>query len=233
MRILLPQCDSERGKYGIKQMSIAKLYINILNLSPTSEDAKHILNWHDPKRSGNADFGCALEDILKTRVQSDYSHVTIGDINSILDDIANAFGKEKDAIVRNRIVMKLNANEQKWLMRIIFEDLRIGLKKESVLKKFYPGALDRYDECSSLRIICQEQLTQGNKLYGMVPFDIYSPMLALKPGSSQLRFAEEKMDGHPFYMDIKLDGERMACHTDGEHVLFATRYDVWLSYLFM
>ena len=46
MRLVLPSIDSERGKYGLKQTSIAKAYVSALHLDATrSEDAKRLLNW--------------------------------------------------------------------------------------------------------------------------------------------------------------------------------------------
>lgn len=233
LRLLLPVIDTERGRYGLKAISAAKLYVQALNLNPESPDAQRLLHWEDPRRSLMlvADFGSVLEDVLRTRVSNDFSSATIGDVNALLDSIARAPGKEKEQVLRNRVVMRFSPNEQKWLMRIIFQDLKVGLRKDNVLKRLSPTAIERFNECTSLRIVCDEVLSPESAptQSGVKLFNVYSPMLALgdpKAKSGQIRFAESSMRGHPFVMDIKLDGERMSCHiqhTDYPRVAFYTR----------
>ena len=87
------------------------------------------------------------------------------------------------------------------------------MKHENVLKHFSPDALDRFNECTSLRIVCEENLEGAKRSFGLTPFQIYSPMLALgNPHSKegQILAAEKCMQGNPFLMDIKLDGERLS-----------------------
>lgn len=136
LRLLLPLVDCERGRYGMKQTSVAKVYINALNLSPHSEDALYLLHWHDPNRrssrpssvAAGTDFGSVLEEVLMSRVKSEPSSFTLGEINQLLDEIVSAFGKEKEVIIRNKVVMRFSPNEQKWLMRIVFQDLKANLE---------------------------------------------------------------------------------------------------------
>ena len=219
LRLLLPVIDTERGRYGLKAISAAKLYVQALNLNPESSDAQRLLHWEDPRRSLMlvADFGSVLEDVLRTRVSNDVSSATIGDVNDLLDSIARSPGKEKEQVIRNKVVMRFSPNEQKWIMRIIFQDLKVGLKKDNVLKRLSPTAIERFNECTSLRVVCDEVLSPESAPVqsGAKLFNVYSPMLALgdpKAKSGQIRFAESSMGGHPFVMDIKLDGERMSCH---------------------
>jgi hypothetical protein len=50
MRLLLPQLDKERQTYGLKETMLAKSYIHLLNISPTSEDALRLLHWRRPAK---------------------------------------------------------------------------------------------------------------------------------------------------------------------------------------
>eukprot|EP01038_Epipyxis_sp_PR26KG_P009014 gene9014-12157_t len=241
MRLLLPLIDTERGKYGIKQASIAKLYVNALQLDKTSYDAQRLL---DPSKSNSfvvstsntsnnnkslitGDFATILEDVLQTRAQAFYSDKSIGDINDILDSLANAENeKEKLGIVSNKILKEFNAKEQKWIARIIFQDLKIGLKFEQLLGKFYPTALQRYNECSNLRLVCEEEGIVS-ELQGLQLFTKFSPMLAKgfsKSAENQVTSVEKAIGAeNPFIMDIKLDGERMNCHISQKKVILYTR----------
>lgn len=68
-----------------------------------------------------------LEGVLKERVQTEFSTATLRDIHGILDSLANAANeKAQTAIIRDRVITRFNATEQKWLARIIYRDLKIG-----------------------------------------------------------------------------------------------------------
>eukprot|EP01041_Mallomonas_annulata_P003653 gene3653-7280_t len=216
MRLVLPLNDSERHKYGLKQASVAKTYADALQLNrKTSKDAQRLIFWKDPTKAVGAsavpigDFGAVLEDVLKSRVQQEPSCFTIGQVNSILDELADASGENaKAAIIRDKILNYFNANEQKWFVRIVFQDLKIGLKHEQVLKFFSPTALQRYNECTDLKKVCEEE-GSGSSLHtqGLQLFSKFSPMLAKGfPNTGQIVETEKVMKGNGFIMETKLDG---------------------------
>ncbi|RYG69448.1 hypothetical protein EON64_02665 [archaeon] len=186
LRLVLPLNDTERGKYGLKQASIAKTYVSALHLDKNAEDAKRLLNWKEPtKQHGielskliTGDFGLILEDVLKSRVQAESCNHTLLQVNQLLDCLAFAISaEEKVQIIRQQILTAFNATEQKWLMRIVFQDLKVGLRHENVLSAFYPTALKRYNECTNLRIVCEEEGT-ASLITGVQLFIHFSPMLA-------------------------------------------------------
>ena len=43
---------------------------------------------------------------------------------------------------------------QKWLIRIIMRDMKMGLSETSVLSVFHPDAVDLFSVCSSLEKVC-------------------------------------------------------------------------------
>ena len=84
-------------------------------------------------------------------------------------------------------------------MRIVFQDLKVGLKHDSVFNMFSPTALQRYNECTNLRTVCEEE-TAGTKMSGIRPFFEFNPMLAArkldaKTGPEQLKYAIAAMKG--------------------------------------
>lgn len=236
LRLILPANDTERGKYGLKQAAIAKTYVAALHLDKESEDAKRLLNWKDPTKSTgvelskfvSGDFGTILEEVLKPRITSEPSNHTIGDVNKILDDLSNAVNvEEKVSLIKHRVLDIFNAMEQKWLVRIIFQDLKVGLKHENVLGAFYPSALKRYNECTNLRTVCEEEGTIIESS-GIQLFTHFSPMLAKGyPNSNlgQVGAVENAMNNQSFVMDLKLDGERILCHLgeDNSFILYTRR----------
>lgn len=234
IRLLLPLNDPERPRYGLKQTNVANTYIKALNLSKTSGDAQSLLHWKDPSKVVGAkpseiisgDFGTILEHVLRNRARSDYSNCTIGDVNTILDSLALAVGNDaKAAVVRDQIRPRFCANEQKWLMRVVFQDLKIGLGYEAVLGAISPNALQRYNESTNLRSVIEEGDGAESNPGGIKPMSKFSPMLARGFSASshgQVSAVESAMVGNPFLMDVKLDGERMLVHIeDGEVLLFS------------
>eukprot|EP01031_Cornospumella_fuschlensis_P035902 gene35902-43549_t len=236
LRLLLPLNDTERGKYGLKQASIAKTYVSALHLDKNSEDAKRLLNWKDPtKQHGvelskliTGDFGLILEDVLKSRVQAESCTHTLQQVNQLLDSLAFAITPEEKAqIIQQQVLMSFNATEQKWLMRIVFQDLKVGLRHENVLSAFYPTALKRYNECTNLRIVCEEEGT-ASLITGVQLFVHFSPMLAKGfPNSvnGQVHTVESALRNQHLLLDLKLDGERCLIHVgeDNSFVIYTRR----------
>lgn len=213
---------------------MAKTYVDALHLDKkTSQDAHRLIFWKDPTKATGSeaskmvigDFCSILEDVLKTRVKTEYSKHTIGEVNQILDALACAIGKDaKTAVIRDRIMNSFCASEQKWLMRIVFQDLKMGLKHEQVLTRFSPTALQRYNECTNLRVVCEEE-GAGVQTSGLQMFKKFSPMLAKgfpRSTCGQVGAVEAAMKGRAFVMDVKLDGERMMLHVrDGQAMFFS------------
>lgn len=235
MRLILPLIDNEREKYGLKQSTVAKTYVDALHLDKKiSADAQKLIFWKDPSKyhcsdsiASIGDFASILEDVLKSRVRSEISNKTIKDVNEILDNLAKAKGKEaKTSVIRNQILNHFSANEQKWLMRIVFQDLKIGLKHEQIFNRISSVALQRYNECTNLRTVCEEEGSGCQTTAGLQIFTQFSPMLAkgfTKSSSNQIAIVETAMRHQPFVMDIKLDGERMLIHKKGKEFLLFSR----------
>ena len=133
MRLLLPVNDNERGSYGLKQALIAKTYVEALHLNKNSVDAETLLYWKDPSKihSGSSalktargDFCHILENILQSRVRTEYSNNTVKHVNDVLTELSNCVNMaSKVEIIRNKILNNYNAREQKWIMRILFQDV--------------------------------------------------------------------------------------------------------------
>jgi hypothetical protein len=97
-RLLLPHIDTTRGNYNIKQAGLAKLYVEVLGLdSKRSADAQKLLRYRQPrpprtlhsakKRAITYDWPEVLEDALTGRVSEAPSHLTLGEVNDLLDNI--------------------------------------------------------------------------------------------------------------------------------------------------
>ena len=52
------------------------------------------------------------------------------------------------------LLRNTSALEQKWLIRMILKDMKLGLSENSILYAFHPDARDLYDVTNSLEKVC-------------------------------------------------------------------------------
>ncbi len=98
-RLVLPHIDTARGNYNVKQVGLAKLYVDVLGLDPKrSADAQKLMRYRQPRpphtlhstktRAITYDWPEVLEDALTGRVSREPSKLTLGQVNSLLDELA-------------------------------------------------------------------------------------------------------------------------------------------------
>ncbi len=175
MRLLLPQLDSARSTYGLRESSLADVYISALGLSKTLDQAIRLKSYKTPVRAGagaaaahssagvSGEFTLVLVDVLRKYVSESASKLTVGDVNSMLDTLAQ--DREKGSAARSsvftRAVTEMSPSQNMWFCRMILKDLKMGMKHESMLKLFDPSALNIYNACSSLEQVCAQVAKPG------------------------------------------------------------------------
>jgi DNA ligase-4 len=100
----LSKLDKERTNFGMKELNIAKFYVEILNISPNSDDGFRLLNWKNPTGSAvyllflkifnvyyfsfsskeTGDFGSAIFLSVMSRCPIK-GNLSIADVNHFLD----------------------------------------------------------------------------------------------------------------------------------------------------
>ncbi|KAG2456580.1 DNA ligase 4 [Polypterus senegalus] len=226
MRLILPQLERERMAYGIKENMLAKLYIDVLCLSKDGEDANKLLNYRAPSTSqGEAgDFAVVAYFVLKKRC-TNQGCLSIQEVNNFLDSVAsNNAAKRKDLVRKSLqdLITKTSALEQKWLIRMILKDMKLGYSKETVLNIFHPDAVELHNVTTDLEKVCR-QLHDPKVCLSDVSialFCAFKPMLAAIADIHQI---EKQMNNLPFYIQTKLDGERMQLHKDGDVYKYYSR----------
>ena len=100
VRLLLPQLDRERGNYGLKESTLAKFYAEIL-LLPRFE-ADRLKFWKNPTKqpvgAPTGDFVAVLMQVMQNRCRKD-PVLTVQEVNSLLDELANSFENEQKKLV--------------------------------------------------------------------------------------------------------------------------------------
>ncbi|EJD07416.1 DNA ligase 4 [Fomitiporia mediterranea MF3/22] len=238
LRLILPQKDRERSVYGLKEKNLAKTYIKLIPLGMKDPDAVRLLNWKRPterdKTSG--DFPTVLYEVVSKRSSVTQGSLTVDQVNDILDQLSQSIGKQDlQSKLLQRIYNSCTPEEQRWVARIILKDMQINVKETTVFAVFHPDAVDLFNACSDLKKVAHElwdperRLNDSDKQVNL--FRAFAPMLCKRP-SAKLEDSIKDMQGQPFIIEEKLDGERMQLHKRGNEFFYCSRKGKDYTYLY-
>ncbi|KAJ6659601.1 hypothetical protein lerEdw1_018570 [Lerista edwardsae] len=226
MRLILPQLERQRMAYGIKETMLAKLYIELLNLPKDGKDALKLLNYRAPtgSRGDAGDFASIAYFVLKPRCIKQ-GQLTIQQVNDLLDSVSsNNAAKRKDLVKKSllQLITQSSALEQKWLIRMIIKDLKLGVSQQTLFSIFHPDAAELHNVTSDLEKVCIQLHNPSVSLsdVSITLFSAFKPMLAAIANVQQI---EKQMNNQSFYIETKLDGERMQMHKDGDVYKYFSR----------
>ncbi|XP_020670483.3 DNA ligase 4 isoform X1 [Pogona vitticeps] len=226
MRLILPQLERERMAYGIKETMLAKLYIELLNLPRDGKDALKLLNYRTPTGSQReaGDFAIIAYFVLKPRCLKQ-GQLTIEQVNTLLDSVSNNnAAKRKDLVKKSllQLITQTSALEQKWLIRMILKDLKLGISQQTIFSIFHPDAAELHNVTTDLEKVCRQLHNPSVCLsdVSITLFSAFKPMLAAIANIQQI---EKQMNNQSFYIETKLDGERMQMHKDGDVYKYFSR----------
>lgn len=222
-RLLLPKGDNERTTYGMKEKNIGKAYVEILAIPPDSEDGQRLLKFQIPSATHRnaGDFSTAVYLSLEKRLPAERKvHISIAQVNDYLDRIARA----SDMVQKKQFLKELlgctTAVMQKWIMRIILKDLKLGASDAFFLNFLHPDALTLKDMRNNLREVC-EQLTDRSKRMVDVMLKIMQPskpMLAQQADHTELKYHDRQ-----YVVETKYDGYRVQIHRSGDQIAYFSR----------
>ncbi|XP_028326722.1 DNA ligase 4 [Gouania willdenowi] len=226
MRLIVPQFERERMAYGIKESMLAKLYIDVLGLPKNGPEASKLLNYRAPTTSqGDAgDFAGMAYFVLKKRCTGRET-LSIKEVNEFLDSVAiNNASKKKDQVKKSLLLLitQSSALEQKWLIRMILKDMKLGISKETALQVLHPDAAELFNVCTDLNKVCQ-QLHDPSVCLSDVSIGLFSAFKPMLAAVGDVRSVEKHMGNRPFFIETKLDGERIQLHKDGDVYKYYSR----------
>ena len=240
MRLLMPQLDTMRSVYGLKESKIAKFYVELLGLSDTNPDAIRLRNWKDPTK--NSTEATSLSDVIYVSLvkrgfatTSAATSLTACDVNSKLDALCLASSQDEKKSVFMSLLRETSAMEQKWIIRVIMKELKVHLSHTSILAAFHPSAIELFNTTNDLEYVCRTctdekeliaaaggaaGLLDGKKGQGLFLMQPFKPMLASVVNSDKLNILlkDERM-----LIEPKFDGERMMIHVSPDRIMYWTR----------
>ncbi|KAF7524660.1 hypothetical protein G7054_g11368 [Neopestalotiopsis clavispora] len=230
MRLILPNQDRDRGVYGLKESAIGKLLVRTLKIDKYSTDGQSLLQWKRPgqKASSTAgDFaGRCLEVIAKRPMRSSPGDMRVAEVNAMLDKLSAASGEAEQLPIIEEFYQKMSPEELMWLIRIILKEMKVGATERTFFDIWHPDAEALFNVSSSLRRVCWELYDRDVRLNdddtGVTLMQIFQPQLAQyqyfgswKKMVEQLTRDKEDntiREGAEFWIEEKLDGERMQMH---------------------
>ena len=226
-RLLFPKLDRLRSTYGIAEVFISKLYIDILQL-PQNEKLM-LKHWKNPNFIPSpapvGDYVGLLKYIINNRVTNN-STITINTVNEYLTALSKTRDKEERTRIMSKIIKECNSEEQKWIISIILKDLKIGLSYDSFFKNFDPRVLDIYNSTSSLISVCEYLSDPKNDKYSQTFYQVFSPIKPMLVARMTLDNIMKTFQGINSIVETKYDGERIQCHLHEGEVKFFTRKGV-------
>ncbi|CAG8496985.1 36241_t:CDS:10, partial [Racocetra persica] len=207
MRLLLPHLDTERTSYGMKENILAKTYINVLGLSKDSPHAERLLHWKMPGSNKNKTAGdfasIAFEVIAPRSTVVSQGSMSIDDVNQQLDTLNASSGQSESRIIIRHFFTKCTAIEQKWIIRIILKELKIGMSEKTIFSIFHPDASSLFNVCSDLRKVCSE-LQDPFKRFTDSEISIFRPFKPMLSKSVAVQNILKTMSGD-FWIEEKID----------------------------
>ena len=204
---------------------MANLFIDMMQIGDNSVGAKKLKDYKHPKnnfRGQDLDFAAVLFSVIQSR-SYESKKISVAEINERLDQIVAMTDAEGKKMILRDLFRKLNAEEVKWLVRVILKTMPLGLGEVTLFKALHPDAKDLFDVNASLERVCQRLVDPAVRLHHlevslMTPF---RPHLADK--KDNLNDIPRVMRDRMFFIETKYDGERCQLHKKGDVFKYFSR----------
>ncbi|GAO45821.1 hypothetical protein G7K_0070-t2 [Saitoella complicata NRRL Y-17804] len=230
-RLIMPDRDRNRLMYGIKESALSKILPKVLSLSPDSEDAQSLRGWkaiQDSKRTAGDFAGRCYEVISKRPAVTEMGDLTIDQVNNLLDQLSRVSKEDEQRVIITEFYKRMSPVEMKWLIRIILRQMKIGATEKTFFDQWHPDAERLFNVCSSLRRVCWELYDPGFRLEGdkteLQLNQCFQPQLCSFQKRDFASTVESLGRQHKtFWIEEKLDGERIQMHYDRGNYKFFSR----------
>ncbi|ESQ42689.1 hypothetical protein EUTSA_v10012474mg [Eutrema salsugineum] len=227
VRLIIPALDRERGSYGLKESVLATCLIDALGVSRDAPDAVRLLNWRKggtAKAGANAgNFSLIAAEVLQRRQGMASGGLTIKELNDLLDRLASSENRAEKTSLLSTLIQKTNAQEMKWVIRIILKDLKLGMSEKSIFQEFHPDAEDLFNVTCDLKLVCEKlrDRHQRHKRQDIEVGKAVRPQLAMRSGD--VNAAWKKLHGKDVVAECKFDGDRIQIHKNGTEIHYFSR----------
>ncbi|XP_058442972.1 DNA ligase 4 [Malaya genurostris] len=242
LRLLLPTVDRERDSYGLRIKSLRDMYVKVLGISDSSVEAQKLSGFDDSGSgsAGGGDFAERVFTLMRGRCPQE-CRLTVWDINNRLDAIGKHYhnGGQRLKIQDELILMieGLTQLDQKWLVRIILKNLRLGVGQQKLLSLYHPKAGLLFDRFSNLSKVCEvvengEDLAELQVQKTEMSVQIFNPVKPMLCQRVNLKIVNDMLQKEEFWLETKMDGERFQIHKDRNVFKYFSRNTIEYSRVF-
>ncbi|TVY81298.1 DNA ligase [Lachnellula suecica] len=240
LRLIVPEKDGARAMYGLKEKAIGKLLVKLLNISPNSDDGYGLINWKLPGQAAPTkmagDFAGRCYDVLSKRsMRQGYGDMRVDEVNDLLDRLSHTQEEKHQLPIFQKLYNRMNAKELMWLIRIILRQMKIGASEKTILNLWHPNGEALFEISSDLRKVCWELtdptvLLDGDQT-GVTIMQCFQPQLAqfqMHDFQTMIDKLGVTSDNNEYWIEEKLDGERMQMHMiEDDSVPGGRRFRFW------
>lgn len=210
--------------YGLKEKTIAKLLIKILKINKDSDDGQALNNWKQPGQTAASrmagDFAGRCYEVISKRPRRDeVGSMSIAEVNDRLDRLSAAQKEDQQEPIFAEFYAQMNPDELLWLIRIILKQMKVGATEKTLFRIWHPDAENLFNISSNLRRVCWELYDPSVRLEGedrgIALMQCFQPQLAQFQIQSMQKMVDKMgrtEDDDEFWIEEKLDGERMQLH---------------------
>ena len=214
-RLVLPNIDTDRGNYHLKEAALARMLAKGLTIDET-QAGQALLKWKDPGiGAGAGDLSAVVEKAMHehARFKADASMkerktLKVGVINEKLDELVklaslhtqagdddkkrkeDKFSKQKNVL--NFLFRRVTPRQSKWLIQIILKNMKHKCGEGPIFRAWHPDAQAYYDSHGmSLRAVfndLKDPFKPGTT--DIIPGKVANPQLASTTVSSEIAVAK-------------------------------------------
>lgn len=230
IRLVAPELDVDTGPTGVKTRVMAKILPRALLFhGKKSEDRIRLDTWSAGLKddSGNPIlFTDICRDVIEKRpISAPKQKIDVNEVCSLVDRLAAETKEDGRVNVLREMYHGMSTTEFTWAVRIILGDIQLGIN-DIFMGLWHEKAREMMRVRSCLREVCWKLADPGAGVsdadLGLELFRCYQPQVAtrqVKDTDGTLSDLLNKTlksvgvkDGEEFYVEEKLDGERMQLH---------------------
>ncbi|XP_055635949.1 DNA ligase 4 [Toxorhynchites rutilus septentrionalis] len=241
LRLLLPGADRERDSYGIRMKSLRDLYIKVLGIGETSIEARKLSGFDESGFAGgggSGDFADRIFTLMRGRCAAECK-LTVWDVNQRLDAMAEHYKNAQRARILDeliRMVGGLTQLDQKWLIRIILKNLRLGMSQQKLLGLYHPRASALFDRYSYLSKVCEavesDKISAEEDEIDSGAVKVFHPIKPMLCQRVDLKLVDSMLKKDEYWLETKMDGERFQLHKEGQVFKYFSRNSFEYSHVF-
>lgn len=215
-RLVLPNLDTERGNYHIKEATLGRIFVKALGIGENTKEAKSFVDWKNPGVAGAGDLSAIVESkmLQKSRIRNDDSmkerkSLKVGVLNEKLDELVKIASLptpptppgddkktnekfDKQSNILTYLIYRVTPRQSKWLIQIILKNMKHKCGEGPIFRAWHPDAQAYYDSHGmSLRAVfndLKDPFKPG--ITDIIPGKVANPQLASTTVSSEIAVAK-------------------------------------------